>query len=229
MCVWEAVSLTNLTNVAFKDPVQQRILALAGMCQAASLVHQVATDGQLDEAAAKVCWQSLFITDPQHISEVYGGADCLQNLQPGLLILKDLFTQNKQAPIAELTRYLIGMIHLQGKLSKTPNALNSIGEQLDHCQRQVELYGLEHANVTASLAEIYTQNLSQFRFRIQVTGSPVHLQQASNANRVRSLLLAGIRSAILWRQVGGRRWHFVIGKNKFQRGLDALLQLSQSQ
>lgn len=229
MCVLEAGSLTNLANVAFQDPVQQRILALAGMCQAASLVHQVATDGQLDEASAKICWQSLFITDPQHISDVYGGTECLHNLRPGLLILKDLFSQNKQAPIAELTRYLIGMIHLQGKLSKTSGALQSIGEQLDHCQRQVELYGIEHANVTASLAEIYTQNLSQFRFRIQVTGNPVHLQQASNANRVRSLLLAGIRSAILWRQVGGRRWQFVLGKTKFQRGLETLLQLSQSQ
>jgi high frequency lysogenization protein len=101
-----------------------------------------------------------------------------------------------------------------------------VAQQLDRSAQQIELYGIEHANVTASLAEIYTSNLSQYRFRIQVTGNPIYLQQAANANRVRSLLLAGIRSAILWRQVGGRRWQFLFGKQKLEQQLKTLLNLS---
>ena len=225
-CVWGAVSLTKLSSVAFKDPLQQRILALAGMAQAAYLVHQVATTSQLDEKASKICWQSLFITAPQHISEVYGGSDCLSHLQIGLETLLSVVTQDQQAAVADITRYLIGMIHLQGKLAKKPALLDSIAKQLDHSARQVELYGIEHANVSAGLAEIYTSHLGQFRFRIQVTGNPSHLQQAAVANRVRALLLAGIRSAILWRQVGGRRWQFILNKQKFEQGIRTLLNLS---
>ncbi|MDP6968636.1 MAG: high frequency lysogenization protein HflD [Gammaproteobacteria bacterium] len=218
--------MTKLQSVAFNSPAQQRILALAGIAQAAQLVHQVANNGQLDEAASIICWQSLFVTDPQHISEIYGGSECLHNLSMGLDTLLSVLQQDQQAPVAELTRYIIGMLHLQGKLSKSPSLLNAVAQQLDRSAQQTQLYGIAHANVTASLAEIYSNNLSQFRFRIQVTGNPVFLQQAANANRVRSLLLAGIRSAILWRQVGGRRWHFVLGKQKFEQHLQTLLNLS---
>jgi adenylosuccinate lyase len=37
-----------------------------------------------------------------------------------------------------------------------------------------------------------------------------NLQQPSNAAKIRALLLAGIRSARLWRQLGGHRWQLVI-------------------
>jgi high frequency lysogenization protein len=33
-------------------------------------------------------------------------------------------------------------------------------------------------------------------------------------HRIRALLLAGIRAAVLWRQVGGKRRHFFFGKGK---------------
>ena len=35
------------------------------------------------------------------------------------------------------------------------------------------------------------------------------LQQEATAAKVRALLFAGIRSARLWRQLGGRRWHLL--------------------
>ena len=37
-------------------------------------------------------------------------------------------------------------------------------------------------------------------------GSAQHLQNNTNAEIIRALLLAGVRSAFLWRQLGGRRW-----------------------
>lgn len=218
--------MTSLQSVALRDPIQQRILALSGMAQAARLVHEVANTGQLDEAKSIVCWQSLFVTDPEHISDIYGGNECLQNLRMGLETLLAITQQDQTAPVAELTRYIIGILHLQTKLSKSPGQLSAVAQQLERSAQQIELYGIEHANVTASLAEIYTSNLSQYRFRIQVTGNPIYLQQAANANRVRSLLLAGIRSAILWRQVGGRRWQFLFGKQKLEQQLKTLLNLS---
>ncbi len=44
------------------------------------------------------------------------------------------------------------------------------------------------------------------RFRVKVTGSEAHLGNPRNADIIRALLLAGMRSAFLWRQLGGRRW-----------------------
>ena len=56
-----------------------------------------------------------------------------------------------------------------------------------------------------------------------MTGNPTYLQNSHTANKVRALLLAGIRAAILWRQVGGKRWHLLIARNRYQKACQQLL------
>ena len=232
MCVLEEQSLTNNLNPSPSpslsgneqlSPNQERVMALAAMVQAAALVHQIATTGQADENASNCSLGSLFVTNPESTKDVFGGPNAISNLRLGLVTLKSILAQSHSPGAAEITRYLIGLAHLQAKLVKHPDMLNNISKQLSHSQRQVDLYELSHANVFASVAETYSSTLSSFRFRIQVTGNPTHLQQPMNTNRVRSYLLAGIRATTLWRQVGGRKWHLVLFKNSLQRELDTLL------
>jgi high frequency lysogenization protein len=40
---------------------------------------------------------------------------------------------------------------------------------------------------------------------------------------VRTLLLAGLRSAVLWRQLGGGRFDLMFGRKKIMREAEALL------
>ena len=42
-----------------------------------------------------------------------------------------------------------------------------------------------------------------------IHGDPLHLRNPDNQNRLRALLLAAVRSARLWRQVGGSRWQLL--------------------
>ena len=56
-----------------------------------------------------------------------------------------------------------------------------------------------------------------------VNGSQVHLNNPENANRIRALLLAGIRAAILWRQSGGSRWKLLVQRNALLREARSLL------
>ena len=101
--------------------------------------------------------------------------------------------------------------------------LNIIGERLDKSLTQLEMFGPTHENTLANLAEIYTDTISTFRFRIQVTGEHQHLQQPRVANQVRVLLLCAIRAAILWHQVGGRRWHLLIYRKNISAALSQLI------
>ena len=50
--------------------------------------------------------------------------------------------------------------------------------------------------------------------KIQVAGNPQHLSLEANQKRVRALLLAGIRSAVLWRQLGGKRRDILFFRKK---------------
>ncbi|MCY1460592.1 High frequency lysogenization protein HflD [compost metagenome] len=66
----------------------------------------------------------------------------------------------------------------------------------------------------AACGALYQDTLSTLRQRIQVHGDMRQLQQPSNASKIRALLLAGIRSARLWRQLGGHRWQLVFSRRK---------------
>jgi high frequency lysogenization protein len=43
-----------------------------------------------------------------------------------------------------------------------------------------------------------------------VTGNPQQLQQPNVVEKVRANLLAAVRSAVLWRQLGGRQWQMLL-------------------
>jgi high frequency lysogenization protein len=48
-----------------------------------------------------------------------------------------------------------------------------------------------------------------------VAGEQNYLQKTETAARVRTLLLAGIRAAVLWRQLGGSKWKLLFARKKY--------------
>lgn len=64
------------------------------------------------------------------------------------------------------------------------------------------------------MAGIYVDVISPLGPRIQVTGSPAVLQSPQVQAKVRSALLAGIRAAVLWHQVGGGRLQLMFSRNR---------------
>ncbi|MCY1174659.1 High frequency lysogenization protein HflD [compost metagenome] len=123
----------------------------------------------------------------------------------------------------EPLRYALSLIGLERQLNKRDDMLDLLGSRLDQIEQQVQHFGLVHENVIASCAALYQDTLSTFRQRIQVHGDMRHLQINSNAARIRALLLAGIRSARLWRQLGGNRWQLVFSRRKLLNELRPLL------
>ena len=120
---------------------------------------------------------------------------------------------------------MLALLHLENKVSKSPDLLAAIGEGIQKTTRQAEHFSPTHTNTLAAVAELYKETLSQLSFRIRVTGNPTHLQSNTVANEVRALLFAGIRAAILWRQVGGRRWHLLFMRKSYAKIASGLLMM----
>ena len=76
-----------------------------------------------------------------------------------------------------------------------------------------------HDNVLANIASLYQQTLSTLRQRIQVKGNAMYLQQPGVAERIRCMLFAAVRSAHLWRQLGGKRYHLVLYRKALIKAL----------
>lgn len=195
-------------------------VALAGLAQAVDLMDKLAKTGYLDSKSFETCVKSLFSVNPDSIDDVYGG--CI-NLETGLEVLSSLLKKGQSGKNTHLMSYGLSVLHLQKKLSKNNDMLNTISAGLERAQQQSEHFGITHENVVANLADTYSKTISTFKFRIQVSGEQQYLQQPKTANQVRVLLLSAIRAATLWRQSGGNQWTLLFQRSSILAAVEELL------
>lgn len=196
-------------------------LALAGICQSARLVQQLAHEGQCDNDALSTVLGGLLQTNPPSTLAVFGGNE--QSLKMGLETLQSVLNANRQGPAAELTRYTLSLMVLERKLNANKSAMNTLGDRISQLDRQLAHFDLESETMMSSLASIYTDVISPLGPRIQVIGSPAILQSTLVQAKIRATLLAGIRSAVLWQQVGGSRLQLMFSRNRLFKQAQSIL------
>jgi high frequency lysogenization protein len=189
---------------------ESRVIALAGVLQACRLVREIATSGRADPATAEACLASVFRIDADSAADVFGG---LGGVRRGLETLLDQF-DNGDRDLA-LTRLVLGVLRLERRLARNPRMLADLRTGIDSIQRQVDHLGAAHTSVQGRLAELYVQTLSQLRPRVVVHGNPLHLADPQRVEQIRALLLAAIRAAVLWRQVGGSQIRLLLRRREY--------------
>jgi high frequency lysogenization protein len=198
---------------------RDRCIALAGMYQAANLVADIAHSGNYDQETANSTIYSLFQVDAPSVPDVYGG---LEGITTGLSHLIGQLS-GKEERSTETTGYVIAMMHLEKKLLKQSDKLRVIAEGVQLATERLEYFPMLHQNILGQLADIYSDTISTIQPRIMVSGDPLQLQNRNNVNLIRSLLLAGIRSAMLWHQCGGRHTRIILARNKIIKHAQQLM------
>jgi len=199
----------------------EQTITLAAVCQVASLVQKLSRKGQVDEEKMTTLLNSIMVTSPQNTLEVYGGET--QHLKLGLETLVTHLGNQAKNKDPEITRYVVSLLSLERRLSKQPNKLNELGERIDQCQRQLAHYEFHSETLLSSLASIYSDIIRPIGTPLQVAGNPEILKQPTNQHKIRALLLAGIRSSVLWRQVGGKRRAILFSRAKIVECAEQLL------
>lgn len=201
--------------------ITDQTLALAGVFMAAEQVQKVARQGRAVAEPFETLIRSIFVIDAETTDEVYGGR---ANLQPGLrALVANLGTQGQLRDVEQM-RYAFSLLHLERGLSRRRDLLDAIGNGIELTRHKVELFSFTHDNVIAALADIYVNTVSTLQPRIMVTGEHGYLNHAENANKVRALLLAGMRSAVLWSQSGGSRMKLLFRRSAYAKEASRLLE-----
>jgi high frequency lysogenization protein len=200
--------------------LRDKTLALAGIFQATALVKDVAVNGSVDKHDFEICIRSIFETDPENVEAVYGQVEYLRT---GLItLIEQLGGKSTQRDI-DIARYVISLLHLQRKLSKNKIMLAAVANGIERARRQIEHFHITHENVLANLADIYSETISQIQPKIMVSGESQYLSNPEQANKIRALLLAGMRSAVLWAQLGGSRWQILLRRRRFTQEAERIL------
>lgn len=207
-------------------PLQEQLVALSAVFNAAIQVDRIARTGQSSEPALACMVGSLLVRNPENTLAVYGGDDLY--LRDGYRALASTLERSPTNLQRDPLRYTLAMLALERQLDKRGDLQDIIGSRLEQIEQQVQHFGISHDNVIASFGALYQDTLSTFRQRIQVQGDTRFLQQSGNAAKIRTLLFAGIRSARLWRQLGGHRWQLVFSRRKLFNELYPLLRGNES-
>jgi high frequency lysogenization protein len=189
-----------MTNPALKD----RVLALAGMLQAIRLVQQMADNGQAETRPLAACIDSLFRFDADSTEDVFGSA---AELQPGLRRLVAQLEGSGRDP--NQTRIAMSLMALERKFMASPATAEALRVGLEELAGQRQAEGPTHPAILSSLGDLYARHISPLGPKVLVQGNPVYLSQPAVVGEVRAGLLAALRSAVLWRQLGGSYWDFI--------------------
>lgn len=213
---------------------RDQTLALAGVYQAATLTQDLARRGKCDEEVFASSVGSLFTFDAPDTIDVYGS---IGGVAAGLRAITERMATQAEITDFELGRYVASLIQLASKLQQNSSMADEVYQRITALEvmarpdaASATLAGSPNPPPKAvdsalwlELAGVYSDTISQMTPQIIVHGEHGFLSDDDIVSKVRTALLTGIRSAWLWRQLGGRKWHLVLHKNRYLNGASALL------
>ena len=195
-----------------------RALALAGLLQALVQVRRIAETGQAESAQVAPVLGSVFRIDAATTEAVYDGAG---NLRGGLRTLRDyLANSNKDEALGKLA---LAVLQLERRFVREDEVIRKVQTGLQGLSGPAERLGVDHPDVVAGLGSLYADTVSTLKPRVMVQGNPHYLGQAGVVAEIRALLLSALRSSVLWRQMGGSLWDFVLRRRDLAAAIDARL------
>jgi high frequency lysogenization protein len=187
--------------------LSEQTIALAGVAQVARIIDQVSKTGSYPMAFLETSINSLFVFDMERAEDIFGG---LPGVRLGLQNLCAILANRGEKEQRDTVRYLFSILQLERHFASDAQMRQVVRSRLEHASFRAEHFSTHVGELCGSVASIYEDTFSKLPRRVTVTGSAEHLENPRNADIVRSLLLAGVRSAYLWRQLGGRRWKLAL-------------------
>jgi len=198
-------------NTTIKNKFYDITLSLSGVFQSAQQVINLATTGKEDERVIEPLIASLLKLDSDSCEQVYGERS---NLRPGLRLIDAQLRNGASGKSINLGRYVASLLNIERHLSRSPEMQSIIATRLVQIKRQAESTSLLDQSIIHNIGELYKETISTLPIRIQVVGDQKILENSETQDKVRCLLFCGLRSAVLWRQMGGKRRQLLLNRKQ---------------
>lgn len=193
--------------------MKDRSLALAGLLQSVDAVVAIASNGRCDQRLVETALGSVFRIDADSAEAVYGGA---AQLRRGLELL-GAHAAGNAANSAAQGRIAFTVLQVERRLAVRADLLRAIQQGIHELDSLREREGLMSSTIHSGLGELYARTISTLTPRVLVQGDPGLLSRSEIVMTIRALLLAAVRSAVLWRQCGGSYWDFFLRRGQIAR------------
>ncbi|MCB1583514.1 MAG: high frequency lysogenization protein HflD [Marinicella sp.] len=200
--------------------MKDQTIALAAVYQSAIMAHELANSGAVrDPKSWEVSLSSLYKIEANSTEDIFNHD--MSGLALGFNTLIKSF--NKDSYYINVIKYTITLLSLASKLQQRPDMMEVIGRGLNDSKILQHKDEPLNSAVIGKLAQIYSKTISQMQPRVIVAGQPFHLKDPATTEKIRAILLAGIRAAILWRQVGGTQLQLLFKRKVYIEEAKTLL------
>ena len=203
--------------------IDKQLYSLAALYQSCNAISRIAWEGQYDEKEFLPLIKSILDVDSDDPLTIYQQPISLKS---GFEFLKkqvvdDIFTRSSE------TRRYISSIK---DLIKRINTSNIIDEQfrkrIDRINENE--YEKNTDNIVLEIGQLYKDTFSQLEPRIVISGDNQYLKQDLNAARIRTALMAAIRSVYLWKSCNGSDLKFFLFKKKYINRIREIIEIMQN-
>lgn len=182
------------------------------MFQAAALVDELAVHGRCDTEEFDCSFNSLFTIEAETTREALGDIPCLSR---GFSALSDYLGGQNRSPGRNIAYYLLSMLKISYQVLRNEDLSEELLTGLQRIDSSSSEFNMSRNSVINKIDGLYQDCISVLSPRIIVRGEQNYLRNNDNAARIRVLLLAGIRAAVLWQQLGGSRWRLFWSRKKY--------------
>ena len=204
------------------SPIEDRVLALAGVFQSAKLAQRLAYTNTVISQPYGASIYSILVTDAEQTYEVFGmeSPTDMAPLRLGLEMVRDKLKGGTDREEFEIARYVVNLIQLASQLQSDKQMMQQLSDGIDAIAAAFPpnpnwLHGEEPSDTLIQrIADVYTSTISNMMPRIIINGEESVLKNEMAAAKIRVVLMAGIRAAHLWWQLGGRRWQLLFRRKQ---------------
>ena len=203
--------------------IDKQLYSLAALYQSCNAISRIAWEGKYEEKEFLPLIKSILDVDSDDPLAIYQKPTSLRS---GFEFLKkqvvdDIFTRS-----SETRRYISSIKDLVKRINTSSIIDEQFKKRIDRLNETE--YEKNTDDTVLEIGQLYKDTFSKLEPRIVISGDNQYLKEDLNAARIRTALMAAIRSVYLWKSCNGSNFKFFLFRKRYVKRIREIIETMQN-
>ena len=203
--------------------IDKQLYSLAALYQSCNVISRIAWEGKYEEKEFLPLIKSILDVDSDDPLAIYQKPTSLKS---GFEFLKkqvvdDIFTRS-----SETRRYISSIKDLVKRINTSSIIDEQFKKRIDRLNETE--YEKNTDDTVLEIGQLYKDTFSKLEPRIVISGDNQYLKEDLNAARIRTALMAAIRSVYLWKSCNGSNFKFFLFRKRYIKRIREIIETMQN-
>ena len=203
--------------------IDKQLYSLAALYQSCNAISRIAWEGKYEEKEFLPLIKSILDVDSDDPLAIYQKP---ASLKSGFEFLKkqvvdDIFTRS-----SETRRYISSIKDLVKRINTSSIIDEQFKKRIDRLNETE--YEKNTDDTVLEIGQLYRDTFSKLEPRIVISGDNQYLKEDLNAARIRTALMAAIRSVYLWKSCNGSNFKFFLFRKRYVKRIREIIETMQN-